>query len=764
VRVPGQHRPNDGGPAGPAGTKDLGWWRRRRAAKKRRLARMSRRKRILRRVGLIGTWVLGVLALLMTVLAVTMYSVAHVPSPDELQTNQTAVLQYADGTPMAYITGGENRTDVKLSQVPAYVQDAVIAAEDRGFYTEPGVSIRGTVRAAVNDVLGRSTQGGSTITQQYVKNAYLNSDQTLTRKLKELAISLKLSREYAKRDILQNYLNTIYFGRQAYGIQAAAKAYFGVDVGKLTVAQGALLAAVIKSPEYYDPAITPTAAKGRWNYVVDGMVSIGKLTKAQRDALTFPTTIKQRQASSALDGPLGLVWRQVKGELSADGVDPASINTKGLRITTTIDRSAQAAAQTAIKDHMSNLQPWQQNLLPALVAIDPNTGAVVAYYGGAKGDGYDYADGYRPPGSSFKPYTLATALTENIKGAKPAYALDSVFNGSLCVDIAGSHICNDPSDAPYSGFKTLAYAMKVSLNTTFDGLAYKVGPANVANMAHAMGIGRTRVDDGKPTLVNAAGQTNFGIGIGDADYSVRPLDQANGFATIANGGVTHDPYFVSKITDASGKVLFSRGKNGKRSLDPRVANDVGLSLKPVADWSGVGLADGRESGAKTGTAGLTTIADPNTANNSDAWMVGYTPQVSTAVWVGSGKSEPIYNSDHRPEYGRDLPGSIWQEFMNNYLQGKPDLPLPTKQMIHGGSDVSVAPTTSASSTSATPSSSAPSSSSAPPSSSSAPPSSSSAPPSTSVPPTSLPVPTLTPSCTPQTPGGTCSPAPPPPGG
>src|SRR3954452_8511927 len=235
---------------------------------------MSRRNRILRRIGLVGTWLLGLLAVLMTVLAVTVYSVAHVPSPDELQTNQTATLQYADGSAMAYITGGENRTDVPLAKVPQYVQDAVIAAEDRSFYTEPGISVRGTIRAALNDLRGGSTQGGSTITQQYVKNAYLNSDQTLSRKLKELAISLKLSRQYAKKDILQNYLNTIYFGRQAYGIQAAAKAYFGVDVSKVTPAQGALLAAVIKAPEYFDPAITPEAAKGRWNYVVDGMVSI----------------------------------------------------------------------------------------------------------------------------------------------------------------------------------------------------------------------------------------------------------------------------------------------------------------------------------------------------------------------------------------------------------------------------------------------------------------------------------------------------------
>ena len=546
----------------------LEWWRRRHALKKRRLARMSRRNRILRRVGLVLTWLLGLFALLTTALALGVYSVAHVPSPDELRTNQTAVLQYADGSTMATIDNGENRTDVALSTVPPYVRDAVLAAEDRGFYSEPGISIRGTLRAAVNDIRGRSTQGGSTITQQYVKNAYLNSDQSLSRKLKELAISLKLSRQYSKDTILENYLNTIYFGRQSYGIEAASKAYFGVDVSKLDVAQGALLAAVIKSPEYYDPAITPSAARGRWNYVVDGMVSTGKLSQAQRDALKFPTTVKTRSVSSVLDGPLGLVWRQVKAELSADGIDPANINTKGLRIRTTIDKTAQAAAQSAITSNFAGLQPFQKNLLPALTAINPANGGVLAYYGGKSGTGFDYATGYRPPGSSFKPYTLATALVQNLKGVKPAYTLSSTFDGSYCVTIQAVRVCNDPGDQGYSGYTTLAFAMKASLNTTYDGLAAKIGPANVADTAHAMGISKTRADTGKPTLVNAAGQTNFGIGIGDADYSVRPLDQATGFATIANGGTTHQPFFINKVTDAAGNVLYQHRVAGE-ALDRR---------------------------------------------------------------------------------------------------------------------------------------------------------------------------------------------------
>ena len=239
-----------------------------------------------------------------------------------------------------------------------------------------------------------------------------------------------------------------------------------------------------------------------------------------------------------------------------------------------------------------------------------------------------------------------------------------------------------------------------------------------------MGIAKTRSDNGKPTLVNSAGQTNFGIGIGDSDYSVRPLDQATGFATIANGGTTYQPFFINKVTDAGGNVLYQHKVKGTRSIDPRVANDVGLSLKPIADWSRVPLDNGRESGAKTGTAGIQ--GDIN-GSNSDAWMVGYTPQVSAAVWVGTGKTQPIYNSNHASEYGSDLPGHIWRDFMDTYLAGKPALPLPTKQLIGNGSDASSSPSASSSS----PSTSAPKTSAAPSTSSVAP--SSSAPTSVSIP-------------------------------
>ncbi|UQX88529.1 penicillin-binding protein [Jatrophihabitans telluris] len=711
-------------------------WKRRRALKKRRIARMSTGKRVSRRIGVIATSLLAVFALLFTVAAIGVYKVVNVPSPDSLNTSQTAQLLYSDGTPIASITGGENRTSVPLSKVPEHVRSAVIAAEDRGFYSEPGISIRGTLRAVLNDIKGGSVQGGSTITQQYVKNAYLSSDQTLGRKVKEAAIALKLSREYSKDTILENYLNTIYFGRGAYGIQAAAKAYFGVNVQQLTVSQGALLAAVIKSPEYYDPRITPTAAKDRWGYVVDGMVSIGKLSQTERDTLKFPTTIKKAAAkSSALDGPLGLVWTQVKQELADNGIPESEINAKGLRITTTINRTAESDAIAAVKSTFANLSPQQKKdgTRPALVAVNPANGGVVAYYGNSTGTDFDYANGYRPPGSSFKPYTLATALQQNVDGKNAAYAISSTVNGSSPQNIAGTVVNNDPSDLQYSSPAVrVDFAMKVSLNTVFDAMANKVGPDNVRDMAIASGI-RDVNGSGKKTLIRKDGTVSFGIGIGDADYAVRPVDQANGFATIANGGTAHKTFFVAKVADAQGNVLYRHKVSGSRAMDPKVANDVGLSLKPIADWSLDSLAGGRQSGAKTGTAGIQT--GPNAGQNSDAWMVGYTPQLSTAVWVGTGGTKPIHNASGGQEYGRDLPGLTWKAFMDAYLNGQPNEPLPTTQMITKGANI--APSSTKPSSSA-PSTTAPSSTA----------------PSTTAPTTTAPAPTPTPTPTP-TPSKSC---------
>ncbi|MEO8887719.1 MAG: transglycosylase domain-containing protein [Jatrophihabitantaceae bacterium] len=688
-------RENGPGAATPAGRSGLiAWNKSRRARKKRRIAKLSRPKRILRKFAVIGTWFLALLTVMSVTVVALFYALSNVPRPESLPLPQVATIEYSDGSTLARI-GTVDRTIVALDQVPVLVRYDVLAAEDRNFYSEPGVSIKGTLRAALSDLTGGDTQGGSGITQQYAKNAYLSDSRTLTRKLKELMISVKLSRDYSKDQILDFYLNTVYFGRGTYGIQAAAQTYFGQDVSKLTVSQGAVLASLLRDPGYYDPEQNPAAAKGRWQYVITGMVKIGKLTPAQADALTYPK-VRPASASSQLGatGPAYFIYRKVVAELEANGVTEAEINTRGLRIQTTINRKAQQAALTAIHDTFSNLTKQQRNYKNALAAVNPSSGAVLAYYGGPNGNGYNGKPDYndyagqrsRPAGSSFKPYTLSTVLSQTLdktKG-KPPTTISTDVDGSQCVSIQGVRICNDPTDSGYSGSSvTVAYAMKHSLNTTFDQLAVQAGPDNVAKTAHAMGIS-AKDSDGNPTLVDSDGNTGFGIGIGD--YAVSPLDQAVGFATLANGGTANAPYFVQRVTDSSGALVYQHKSALKSALNGKVANDVTMSLEPIAASSGFPLDNPRESAAKTGTVGIGT----SSPQNSDAWTVGYTPQVSAAVWAGSGDStHAIYDSNGNAEYGRDLPGRTWQAFMNAYLAGQPDLPMASKQMVFGGSDTGI---------------------------------------------------------------------------
>ena len=723
-------------------------WQRRRQRKRARLAKMSRSKRVWRRIGLTLTWLLGLIAAMVAAAVVLFYTLSDVPQPSDLSVPQVAVVEYSDGSTMARI-GSVDRTTVPLSKVPESVRWAVLAAEDRNFYSEPGVSITGTVRAALNDVTGGNTQGGSGITQQYVKNAYLNSEQTLSRKLKELAIAVKLSRDYAKNQILEWYLNTVYFGRNAYGVEAASEAYFGTSVDRLGPAQGALLAALLRAPNYYDPANNPSESKARWSYVVKGMVETKHLTETQAAALTFPKIIAPDAAKKlGATGPAALLVQQVINELEANGVSKDEIDTRGLHIRTTIDRKAQQAALNAVSQTFGDLTAAQKNMKNALVAVNPQTGGVLAYYGGPNGISYngkaDYNDyaavGCRPPGSSFKPFTLATVLTNNLQGKQPQLAINSIVNGNFTVTIDGTQISNDPSDRPYSGQVTIANAMKFSLNTTFDLLASQVGPSNVAATAHAAGV--SKICGGHPTLQNADGSTSFGIGIGD--YPVRVIDMADGFGTFANGGTTHGPYFVRQVTDSQGAVVYQHRDPGVRSLDPKVANDVGVTLAPVAAWSGVPLADGRPSAAKTGTEGIQS--GPDSGQNSDAWMVGYTPQVSAAVWVGSGNSTTaIKDAYGQPEYGRDLPGRTWKMFMDSYLAGAPQLSMPTTQQIVDGDNPEPSyapppPPPPSSSPPNTPSTSAPPRSSSAPASSSASPKPPTTPPNTPTPQTSAPSP------------------------
>jgi membrane peptidoglycan carboxypeptidase len=430
-----------------------------------------------------------------------------------------------------------------------------------------------------------------------------------------------------------------------------------------------------------------TVAQQRWRYVLDGMVKIKQLTPAQEAQLKFPKTKSPKAPKLGSTGWRYLLVNAVLDELHQHHISESDVSARGLTIRTTIDRKAQAAALKAINQTFAHLTKKQRNMKNALTAINPATGAVLAYYGGTgpgvKGydgtvDYHDWAGQFaRPPGSSFKPYTLATVLTQTINKTKNKrhLAINSIVDGSYCKKIDGTRICNDPGDQSVSSSSvTIANAMKYSLNTTFDQLAFEAGPDNVAATAHAMGIPKT-LPNGQKSLVQSNGHSTFGIGIGD--YPVTVLGQTTGFATLANNGEVNQPYLVEKATASDGQVVYTHKDAPKQAIDRRVANDTTITLKPVAAWSNDALANGRESAAKTGTEGIS----PKSPNNSDAWMVGFTPQVAAAVWVGTGYSRPIYNAAGQPEYGADLPGKTWKLFMDTYLAGKPMMKLPSKQLI-----------------------------------------------------------------------------------
>ncbi|MGY2080711.1 transglycosylase domain-containing protein [Modestobacter sp. SYSU DS0657] len=634
--------------------------------------------------------VAGVLVSMLVLLGVfvgVVYATTEVPSVAAIQNDQTTVVYYSDGVTEMARLGSENRTNVSLDQVSEPARNAILAAENRSFYTDPGISFTGILRAAWNNLTGGSTQGGSTITQQYVKNAFLSSEQTFSRKFKELFLAVKLDNQYSKDEILENYLNTIYFGRGAYGIEAAANTFFGVTAADLTAEQGAVLAVQVRSPSSYDPENNPEGAQDRWARVLDGMVEEGWYDSAARAAAQYPAVLPNSGSGLGTPaGPEGLIVDQVIAELADYGYSRDEVEAGGLRVTTTVDKGRQDAAVAAVQGVMTGEDPA---LREALVAIDPATGGVVAYYGNDRrssddpaADTTDYAQAFKQPGSSFKPYTLAAALEQGI-------SVEARRDGSSpqeFEDRPGQPVVN--SGNAQCGACTLREAITRSLNTTFYGLALEVGPAEVAEVARkATGIPQSWPTDntvpkslrGLPSLVSPESQQTGGaIGIGE--YEVRPIDQASGFATFAAGGVWRKPHFVAQLVDNAGtvsKTIDGSTVESRQAVAPNVASDVTYALEDVASYSKRSLTGNRPVASKTGTQGL------DRTNNSDAWMVGYTPSLSAAVWVGTQGLAPIRNAQGSIIYGSGLPGQIWQDFMDAALADTPVEQLPSRALIKG---------------------------------------------------------------------------------
>nr|WP_168713047.1 transglycosylase domain-containing protein [Corynebacterium striatum] len=601
------------------------------------------------------------------------YSQYNVPEPKELQANQVSTIVAGDGTTqLAKLVPPEgNRTQVKLDEVPDYVEDSVLSAEDREFWTNSGFSFTGLGRAVLGKLTGDSTAGGgSTITQQYVKNTLVGDEYSYVRKIRELIYSIKMTNEWSKEDILQAYLNTVYFGRNAYGIQAASNAYFNKDAKDLTVEEGAMLAGLIQSPSVLDPRVDEESSKARWNYVLDGLVEMGDLDATQRAQMQFPQTRDPAEYSAYTEAPgaYGHIKNQVIAELERVGITEDQVATGGLKITTTIDMNVQNASTEAVD---GQLQSLQEDARAAAVTIDPASGAVRGYFGGHESTGWDYANAGLQTGSTFKIFALAAALQQGI-------GLDTYYS-SAPYQLPGSQVVTNDSGG--CGNCSIAEALKNSFNTSFLRLQADLenGTQDTADMAHALGIAKSLPGIEK-TLTENGGAPYEGVVLGQ--YQSRPLDMASAMATLTNGGVWHQPHFVQKVETTGGEVLYEFNDNGgERRVSANVANNVLKAMLPIAGWSNGALAGGRASASKTGTTQL-----GNTGTNKDAWMIGSTPQLATAVWVGTAdNTSAIFNSYGGIMYGSDAPTRIWKQILDTSLVNSEYQSFPTAYPIRYGS-------------------------------------------------------------------------------
>ncbi|NES16232.1 transglycosylase domain-containing protein [Micromonospora sp. PPF5-17B] len=711
--VPGMVGGGPGGPGGPTGPGRGG--RSGRGDDPAAAARAKKRRRI-------NMLIAGFIMLAgIGVVGFTYYSTNVILPEDTIPPLSTTIYDKSGKVAIAKV-GEQNRQLITIKDIPDYVQHAVAAAEDRNFYRHSGVDYKGIVRAAWNNFTGGDKQGASTITQQYARNAFDNLNQdTYGRKVKEAILASKLNDRYDKPTIMQHYLNVIYFGRGAYGIEAAAQTYFGKHTNQLSVAEAAVLAALIKQPEPsathrgYDPAINKEAALDRWNYVINGMI-----TEKWLDAPNMPPhpteyplkTLKKPSKNNGADfgvnTPYGNVINYVSQEmremnLCTDDEAAATpqrplcsqaLSRGGYRITTTIDTKMQEAALNAAQRARkgSELYGQPKNLMAAVVSIDPTTGAVRAYYGGDNGTGTDYAgknidngvlSGGHSPGSSFKIYTLAAALKEGI-------SVKSRWKGSAFTPKDTKFkVSNAGADKVSCGDScTLEQSTLKSLNVPFYYITEQIGADKVLAMAKQAGVTTMWRTDTNPAKSydltkedpkDLAPSPFFNV-IGYGQYPITVLDHANGVATFANQGVYNKAHFVKKVEKQNtntGKWETVGGEKLKpqRRIDKDIVADVTSVLEQYPAHVNRRLDDGRKAAEKTGTWELGDPKQPKA--NGDAWMIGYTPQLATAVWVGNvGNRKAIKDDDGRDISGARMPGAIFQRFMNDALNGKDKLDFP----------------------------------------------------------------------------------------
>ncbi|OKI04485.1 penicillin-binding protein [Streptomyces sp. CB02923] len=625
----------------------------------------------------IPTWrmVVGGLLLILLLVAgglVAGYMLVPIPAANQSAQAQSNVYLYADGSQIAR-DGKVNRENVALSQVPKTTQEAVLAAEDRDFYSESAVDPVAMLRAAWNTVTGKGKQSGSTITQQYVKNYYLGQEQTITRKAKEFFIAIKLDRERSKSEILEGYLNTSYYGRNAYGIQAAAQAYYSKNSDQLSTAEGAYLATLLNAPSAYDVATHPEnrqRALDRWNYVLDGMVKKKWISASERATLKFPTPGKTKPPTG-LSGQRGYLVEAIKDYLTNNKIiDDQTLATGGYRVTTTIDKKRQDALAEAVDDRLTQRlgsSTTDRYVRAGGVSIDPATGDVVAMYGGI-----DYAKQYvnsatrrdYQVGSIFKPIVFASAVANNAvtqDGNKitPNTVYDGTNKRMTMSNGRRTGFAPENEDGRSYGPISVSTATDKSVNAVYAQMGVDVGPQKVKATAIDLGV-----PEDTPGLGNAQGA----IALGTATPSV--LDMAQVYATLANHGRQHAYSLVGKATKGGESVELP--ERGAKTAVPRNAADTTTSiLRSVIDSPGgtgaAARAAGRPAAGKTGTA----------EEDKAAWFAGYTPELATVVGVlgqdpETGAQKPLYGAAGLARInGGGFPAEIWADYTAAALEGKP---------------------------------------------------------------------------------------------
>ena len=591
-----------------------------------------------------------------------------IPDPNAYVNSQSTIIQYSNGAEIGRI-GTQNRQILPLAKIPLRLRYAVMAAEDRDFYSNRAFSPTGIARALLNNIRSGdlNSAGGSTITQQYAKTAFLTPSRTIERKIKELVISLKLENAMTKDQILENYLNTIYFGRGAYGVQTAAQQYFNRNANQLTLSQSAVVASILRSPGLYDPFFGDKDQKernkarleARFTYVVEGMLEKKWITAEEAKSAKLPL-IAPRTTSGQLSGPKGYIIDSVQKELSKLGFTQEQLLVGGYVIKTTLDQRAQTSAVDAV--NRLTPSPAPANLHTALVAIRPGTGEVIAMYGGRD---YvvrqlnDATQSIALAGSTFKPFAL-------IAGLEAGIPLTSMWNGDspqIFDDLGKPYEVSNYGNEGW-GQVDLLNATQHSINTVYVPLGIKAGLDRVVDAARRAGIPETVAMIATPSVT---------LGVA----SPRVIDVANSYATFAAQGIYSKPYMVAQVTGPNKDVLYQGKPQTQEVFSKEVMADLTYALKSVVN-GGTGSAAlglGRPAAGKTGTS----------QSNASAWFAGYTPQLSATVALFRDSASESLNGigGLTSVTGGSFPARIWTAFMKGALRNEPVMSFPAPSNIGG---------------------------------------------------------------------------------